>query len=634
MQYDNGDSLFEFGRRGSSFPTPFLDQATQAMPTDLRSALSWSEYIWMSNPTYRMSQERIAAYFLTDLEVSSADDDTAVGDDEKDKWLDFCNNTLAVPAVIQALDLDKACYGNGFASLAVPFKRMLVSELSRSQMAFAEMVGHPRFKLAYDAGANKFTANDPLANDQRCTWTIEDLPDNLEQKLKVKLWSPHEIEIIHDPWTGDCDYVWKIPAHYKQEIRRGNMHLLERAPKQVLAAIAANKWFMFERDALFHMKEPTLSGILSRGWGLSRVMANFRDVWYVQVLRRYNEAIAMDYVIPFRVITPEVRSGSGQSGLTTDPLLSSNMGGFGAAVRSMLRRRRRNPTEWHMLPFPVQYQALGGDAKQLAPAELLDQAYDILLNAGGAPAQLYRGTLELQTAPVSLRLFEATHHALVHGNNQFLRWLVKQTSQLLSFKQIELRMQRVTMADDFQKTMTAMQLYMGQQLSGGSAFRMLGLDWAAEQRRIAEEAGYAGRLQAEVQEEQSQAAFGEQIAKGQAGPGGAPPGGAAPPAGGAAPAGGGDPAAQGGAPSPVQSLMSTNQNVAITPLELEQQADGLATELLGLPETQRLSELRMLKQQSEVLHALVSAKLDQRRSSARSAGQAMLLGQQGAAPAA
>lgn len=80
--------------------------------------------------------------------------------------------------------------------------------------------------------------------------------------------------------------------------------------------------------------------------------------------------------------------------------------------------------------------------------------------------------------------------------------------------------------------------------------------------------------------------------------------------------------------------MQTNQNAAITPVELEQQADGLATELLGLPETQRLSEMRQLKQQSEVLHALVSAKIDQRRSSARSAGQAMLLGQQGAAPAA
>jgi hypothetical protein len=52
------------------------------------------------------------------------------------------------------------------------------------------------------------------------------------------------------------------------------------------------------------MREDALAGVRNRGWGISRVLANFRQAWYVQVLHRYNEAIALDYVIPFRLITP------------------------------------------------------------------------------------------------------------------------------------------------------------------------------------------------------------------------------------------------------------------------------------------------------------------------------------------
>ncbi len=83
--------------------------------------------------------------------------------------------------------------------------------------------------------------------------------------------------------------------------------------------------------------------------------------------------------------------------------------------------RRRDPARWNVLPFPLQYQALGGDAQQLAPRDLLEQGMETLLNASGAAVELYRGSLQLQTAPVALRLFEADHGGLVRDYNAFLR---------------------------------------------------------------------------------------------------------------------------------------------------------------------------------------------------------------------
>ena len=45
------------------------DIATTQMPTTMKSALWWSEYIWTVQGTYRMAMERIVSYFITDLEI-------------------------------------------------------------------------------------------------------------------------------------------------------------------------------------------------------------------------------------------------------------------------------------------------------------------------------------------------------------------------------------------------------------------------------------------------------------------------------------------------------------------------------------------------------------------------------------
>lgn len=589
------------------------------------------EYIWQQNGTYRQAQDRKISYFLTDIDVGARDADKQLGDDEKEKWTTFLEETLGILDIIKEMDLNRETYGNAFASMIVPFRRLLVCPTCYSQFPLREVMDNGVFKFKWDNF--EFKALCPQCSF-RGTWIVNDQPDDLEKRLKIKIWSPKEIEIINDLYTGDCAYVWRIPEDYKRQIRSGRPYYLERVSLQVLKAIKNNQLFQFNPEVLFHMKEPTLAGIRNHGWGISRILTLFRDIWHVQVLRRYNESIALDYVIPFRLITPEARSGGGGSALAegamTDPLQSMNMGNFRSQVMRMIRQRRRDPASWHTLPFPVKYQALGGDANALATPDLLNQAVETMLNASGTPMELYRGTMQLQAAPVSLRLFEATNYHLVHDNNCFLRWAVNQISQILSWEMVTARMRRVTHADDFNKQMAQLQLMMGQAISQGTGLRAIGLDWEDEQRRIAEEARRQAELQARVQEEMEQDAFGEQIAKGQmpgmAGPGGgAMPPGAAPAAGAAA----GDPAAQ--AAGPVTGMIQSG-SVPQSLDDLMAQADSLAQELLMLPESQKDSELRALSQKNEALHSMVKTKIEKLRQKARTAGGAMLLGQQGAAP--
>ena len=86
-------------------------------------------------------------------------------------------------------------------------------------------------------------------------------------------------------------------------------------------------------------------------------------------------------------------------------------------------------------------------------------------------------------------------------------------------------------------------------------------------------------------------------------------------------------AQQGGMPV-TDYIQSMGPNANVTPADLQQAAEMLANELLGLPESIKDSQLRELKKSNETLHSLVRAKMDQMRQQFKTQGGAMLMQQQ------
>jgi len=621
---------------GKSYPDPFLDMASLSVPTNMRSAMYWCEYVFSMFGTYRMAMERVISYFLTDVDIRNA------SEDETEKWDNFLNKTLDCKTIVQNKLRNRECYGNSFASLVRPFIRFLTCPKCGYLAPLGQLhENHAAFKYRYVPGEPEkaFCARCPackVGSGYDGPWIIKDEDDDNEKKLKVKIWNPHEIEILFESFSEDAAYLWRIPEDYKRQIRtssdgRGNLFHLERCPIEVMRAIHRNQLYRFKPDALFHMKEPTLAGIYNRGWGLPRIIYNFRQIWYVQVLRRFNEAIALDYVIPFRIITPAPAQGKTTGGMAVDPMSMFNGSDFRGQVNSMIRRRTRDPASLQVLPFPVNFQMFGADANQLAPRDLLDQGMETLLNDAGTPVELYNGSLQLQTAPVALRLFESTWHHLVHDANAFLAWLVRQISQIMSWETVDAELKRVTIADNLEKQMMAAQLMMSQQLSGTTVLGDLGYNWKKEQRQIGEESRYQSEIQTRLQEEMEQAGFAQQIAKGQGGQGQdqgqGGQGGAGGAGGGAAGAAPGMGMGMGMGQPVTQYLSSMNPNVPQTPQDMMAVADSLAQELMGLPQSVKNSELRKLKQYNQALHSMVKARIDQQREDTRNQAGNAAVGQ-------
>lgn len=572
-------------------------------------ATSNCEFLWVSYGTYRMAMQRVVRYFLTSVEL------IGISDDEKQKYEDFLSKELRIMDVLAESGDNFIAYGQDFLSVLAPFRRYLrcpkcrlERPLQKAEYTWTNWQFHLKCQNCDYQGAHQRVDRKSLKQD----------------KMRVVHWSPHEIRILFHPVSGKVLYYWEIPAIFKREIERGNTFYLETTPWELIEACKMNRLFRFEDDVIYHLKENAIAGLRTFGWGIPRIFSNFKQAWYVQILKRYNEAIALDYIIPFRILTPA--PGTSRE---ADPLLHMNLQTFQSRVLSMFKQHRRDPTTIHALPFAAKMEMLGAGGAELSPVELLNNGTDELLNAQGVPAELYRGTLQIQALPVALRLFERTWGHMINGMNGMLNWLLERCSKLHSWEVVEARLQPVTLADDIEKKQIQLQLAAGQQISRQTAWAPFGINYREEIKKLFEEEEYSREQMARFQEEQSHKDQLQQTmvmgATGQAQPGmpGAQPGMSPEQAAQAS-------AAQQGTPPTPQALaagaaagggmgMAANAG-QVTPEDLSAQAEQIAMQMLGMPYEQRRSELLKIKKANETLHSLVIAKMDKIRQDASSQG--------------
>jgi len=600
------------------FPDPWCDYASLEMPKSLSDVLQWCEFIWLTNGTFRMASERVVRYFLTSLEVSE------VSDEEAQKYVDYLMHELKVMDKLAVLGDDFMCYGNSFSSVFVPFDRFLrcpkcLLERPIEQVNF-------QFTKDYEFGA-KCPACGYEGNFVR-----RDRRASVDDDVRLIRWSPHQISLQYNPISHDVEYRYRIPEHLKKRVKEGDSFYLRTTPWEMIECIRDDKLFRFNKEFIYHMREETLAGVNSVGWGIPRLISNFKQAYYIQVLKRYNEALAMDYIVPFRVITPQ--GGNSAAG---DPLIHSNLGVNKGHIQKMLTEHRRDPASYHFLPFPIDYRALGGEGTQLTNYQLIESANDELLNATGIPAEMYRGTLSVQAAPTSLRMFQQTWPHLVSAFTGWLNWLAFQLMRIKSWEPARVGLQPVTMADDLEKKNILLQLAAGQQISNQTAMAPFGIDYRKEITRVLDEQQFmeeklkdaerqmlkrqkmdealATAEQQEAADQMAQQgamidpATGQPMSPEAAAQMAAQTGGTAPMGGAPAPVGGG--VAGGGLGGGLGGgSLASGLGSATTPQEMMVQAEQIAAQLLQMPYEARKSEMLKIKRSDEALHALVKSKME------------------------
>lgn len=472
-----------FGGENRRFHDPFLLPSSYVMPTDHQSVMDFALFLFYMNPGYMKAAERTTSYFVTDLKF----DTKKGGVDERNTHLEFLKDQMGLLDFLIQTGNEYACYGNAFPWIYFPFDRVLVDMRHRGRPAewaldqFGDLAKFHLTQMKYEVPDPRRT-DLPMDKRPKVMLPFIDRPSRDRSRIRLRLLDPRQITLIFSELPGTVRVCYRFRPDFVRQIKEGVLAQVNTTPVSMLKAIRLDHDYLFNDKAVFHMKAPTISGISNSGWGLPGPIANFRALFQMQVYRKIDEAVALDYMLPFRIMTPKLSENSTGSDIDMlAPLWMKHMG-------QIIKDRRQDPFAMHSLPFPVNYMESNANGRILSPKDsMLFQKNEINENAG-YPVELWQGTMQVQAMPVALRLFENSFFHIHRGLDRCARWINEATSRHLDQEQLDLGLKLPSTADDLEARSVMIQLAASGEVSRERAFKFLNIDDpVTEQKRRLEE---------------------------------------------------------------------------------------------------------------------------------------------------
>lgn len=586
---------------GAKFSDPFLLPSNQSIPTDINTAMDFCQYLYYMNPQYRRATIRTVSHFVTDFEFSGKS-----GDTKERKELDmFLRHQLDIFGMMLELGEEWGCYGNGFSRIHFPTDRWLIDNRDHYIEYSFDMFDPVDIKYLWKEVQYEVPDPKTMHLEQKKRQTIKlpffDRPSKDLSRIKLRKLDPRQVTLQHSFISGRTQVIYRFDPEFVNQIKSGLWWQANETPIPMLKAISKDEDFCFHEGHVFHFKAPTISGISNHGWGIPEVIANYRSLHQLQVYRKIDEAIGLDYMLPFRLFSPNTGPQ------VTDATVHMLMSRWGKEIGSIIKKRREDPFAMHALPFPVNYQEFGAEGKNLTPKDLIEFQTNDMLDAMGYPAELHRGTLVVQQIPTALRLFQNSFYFIHRGFDNYLKWVVKRILDYLGREQMSIELQLPSMADDLEARNIYLQLAAGAEIPRDIAYKPFGIDdpVGAIKRRMEEDIDIQrtqAKLQKDFEREQTVGSMDDvlnQQAQAQA--------------------------EQEGGQAGSTPTQSSGDEEGVSPLDRENQAKEKAQQLVQEQDQGLVNkELSNLKASNPQMHAMVKEFMEQIRRDAESQGRASL----------
>jgi len=422
----------------SSHGSPLFDFLTAFAPRKLKDLFRLCEYLYFNCSQIYAALQKFCTYPITDIIYDTTNESL------KEKWKKLHEKTLKTKRRLYQAAIDKFVYGNFFASLYTPFIRFLKCPKCEhlTNITAVDYKYEPK-KLVF-----KYTC--PNCNGA-VSGTVVDKRLTRADKVAIIRWDPKLIDIDYNPITDHSEYYWTIPKEIKERITNGNKHLINTMPVEFLKAIRDDKIFKFSEGAIFHMKMDAPAGIEAQ-WGFPPLASTIKLFFYAAVLRKANEAIALDYVVPFRIISPKQASSDG------DPVQRISLNRWAGEMKTNIKRWRRDPLHIMWSPIPAEITHLGGQARALMTLGEVQAAEDNIIAALGLPKEFIYGGFSAMGSGIQLRVLE---NQLLHQTgdlNDLLQWLTDKMAKMLGWASVETELAPFKFIDDVQQKTLLIQL--------------------------------------------------------------------------------------------------------------------------------------------------------------------------------
>lgn len=482
MAGDLGYSDLASTRNGSSHPNPMFDFLTGFAPRKLKDLFRWVEYLYYNSAHIFAALKKFAEYPITSISFNSSDETL------RENWERVLTKSLKARTIAISTGLDLQLYGNSFISIYHPFNRFLVCPQCSARSNVRKIpykYKHKTLAFIYDCTACGVTNVKGEVKDDK----VSD-----EKRINVIRWDPKLIDINHNPITGESEYYYTIPQELKRKVEKGDTHIISTMPMEFLRAIKSDKVFKFAPGQIYHMKIQPPAGIESH-WGFPPLTATIKLFFYTAVLRKANEAIALEHIVPFRVLHPAPISGA------ADPAQMISMMKWKSELASNIKRWRRDPLHIMFAPAALGVTMMGGQGRSLLTLGEVKDAEDNIIAAMGIPREFLYGGLSFTGSSITLRMLENQLETYTAYQNEQLQWIIDQTGRILGWKPVDAEYAPFKMIDDTMQKQTLVNLNMAKPLVADTTLLELhDIDINEERDKRMQESLDETRFQIELQQ--------------------------------------------------------------------------------------------------------------------------------------
>jgi len=442
------------------------------MPPTVKETFRWCSYFGSANPYIAPAIHKIAVFPITDL-IYEDDDEPEVR-----ALKEIFDDQIDIKGVIYNTRLDLCCFGNSFSSIRFPKMKWLSCPYCSKESPI-EAVEDWKYKNF------TFVGTCPLCKTVT-EFTCKERAVRDTKDINIVRWAPSNIDIVHNPITGSCRFYYTIPAKMKRAVGAGDRDIIKETPLEYLRAIKEDKAIELDRDNIWHMKRATFAE-QDQGWGASPILPAMKTAFQTQILRKANEAIAIQYIKPWTILFPQPTK---DINIQTDVDLASWQTWLGQEIL----RHRDDENRVSSAAFPVGQVQVYGNAKALmVTAELKASAEEIII-AMGYPPEFIWGGMQYSGSNISLRMIETQFIRDREQHRRQVNFYASRIQRFLGRKVISLRFSDLKMADDVQTKELMARMVMGQQLAMGPFLKELGKNPSENDKAIAKEMEFQNNL--------------------------------------------------------------------------------------------------------------------------------------------
>ena len=616
--------MFDGQKTKTGIGNPFQTYSNAVWPNTMKECLEWASYLYNRNAFYRKAIQNVVRYFINGLNITQKADIEDVSPEKVEMGKFLFEEKYKIIDLVRKAGEEQAAMGIVFISAVRKQARYLKCPKCGRITLLSKMRKDIDYKFKNFEFVGVCGNHECKSNGRQIVFSRYEGAPLDEEKIYFKIWPQEDIRIRYNQITGTCKYYYKIPEAEAQAIRSGDDIYLEDTPWEFIEAVRDNGYLLLDPAKLLVLKNDTLSTFdkLYKGWSAPLFLPSFPQILQSLLLDRFNEAVVMDYIVPIRLISPPAGALNAGADQNRTPI---NGAMFRNQMLSMINGSRGNPAQWVVSPTPVQYQMIGGEAKNLTPTDMLEWRNAQMMSNMNIPMEFRQTSFQMVSNTMGLRMFERMWYPFTSNLDACAQWAADQICLVEQKDPFIVTVNKTSFVEDDMNKQQRMGLAAQGAISQTTGLKAIGLEFEeetklkmSEEQRLAElnreqatrngnEEGImqamslppGGMMQAMNQQQMAmEAAQGGGGAGAPAAP--AAPGAPMPPMGGGAPMGG----------APDTGRMD----------DLMTQAEQIAGQIWNSPE--RGSVLRQLNGQNQALHDMVVGILERQDRQAMAQGLA------------